>query len=194
MWNMDQSTLTGRLLVAAPLLQEDSFRRSVVFVVDDADDGALGVILNRPLDAAVGEVAEAWGSYASEPAVMFSGGPVGEDSGIALGSVGPGGEPPGWAPLEGVAPGLEGLGVVDLDGPPEVLGGALAAFRLFVGYAGWSSGQLAEEIGEGAWHVVDALPGDLFTNVPERLWSRVLRRQGGDLALLSTYPDDPGLN
>lgn len=191
---MDQSTLTGRLLVAAPLLQEDSFRRSVVFVVDDAEDGTLGVILNRPLDTAVGEVAEAWSTYASEPAVMFSGGPVGEDSGIALGTAGPGDEPPGWAPLEGTAPSLDGLGVVDLDAPPEVLGGALDSFRLFIGYAGWSSGQLSEEIGEGAWHVVDALPGDLFTTVPERLWSRVLRRQGGDLALLSTYPDDPSLN
>ena len=191
---MDQSTLTGRLLVAAPLLQEDSFRRSVVFVVDDAEDGTLGVILNRPLDTAVGEVVEAWSAYASEPAVMFSGGPVGEDSGIALGTAGPGDEPPGWAPLEGIDPGLDGLGVVDLDGPPEVLGGALSAFRIFAGYAGWSSGQLAEEIGEGAWHVVEALPGDVFTTVPERLWSRVLRRQGGDLALLSTYPDDPSLN
>lgn len=191
---MDQSTLTGRLLVAAPLLQEDSFRRAVVFVVDDAEDGTLGVILNRPLGTAVGEVAEAWSTYASEPAVMFSGGPVGEDSGIALGTAHPGDEPPGWAPLEGIDRNLHGLGVVDLDGPPEVFGGALDSFRLFVGYAGWSSGQLAEEIGEGAWHVVDALPGDLFTTVPERLWSRVLRRQGGDLALLSTYPDDPSLN
>lgn len=191
---MDQSTLTGRLLVAAPLLQEDSFRRSVVFVVDDDEHGTLGVILNRPLKTAVDEVVEAWGAYASEPAVMFSGGPVGEDSGIALGTADPGAEPPGWAPLEGIDPGLGRLGLVDLDGPPEVLGGALGAFRLFAGYAGWGSGQLAEEIEEGAWHVVDALPGDVFTTVPGSLWPRVLRRQGGDLALLSTYPDDPSLN
>lgn len=193
---MDQSRLTGRLLVAAPLLQEDSFRRSVVFVVDDAADGTLGVILNRPLTTAVREVVDAWGPYASEPAVMFSGGPVGEGSGMALGTAAPDSEPPGWAPLEGLDPdlGLDGLGVVDLDGPPEVLGGALGSFRVFAGYAGWGSGQLSEEIGEGAWYVLDALPDDVFTSEPERLWSRVLRRQGGELALLSTYPDDPSMN
>ncbi|MEU0237065.1 YqgE/AlgH family protein [Nocardiopsis sp. NPDC006198] len=193
---MDQSTMTGRLLVAAPLLQEDSFRRSVVFVVDDTADGTLGVILNRPLGMAVDEVVTDWGAYASEPAVMFSGGPVGADSGIALGAAGVGEPPPGWAPLEGLAPGLglEAVGVVDLDGPPQVLGTALGAFRVFAGYAGWSEGQLREEIDEGAWFVVDAVPSDVFTTSPEGLWARVLRRQGGRMALLSTYPDDPTMN
>ncbi|WP_435112836.1 YqgE/AlgH family protein [Nocardiopsis synnemataformans] len=192
---MDQP-MTGRLLVAAPMLQEDSFRRSVVFVVDDAADGTLGVILNRPLGMAVDEVVTDWGAYASEPAVMFSGGPVGLGSGIALGMAGSGEPPPGWSPLEGLDPhlGLDGIGVVDLDGPAQVLGGALGAFRVFAGYAGWSEGQLAGEVDEGAWYVVDAVADDVFTTAPEGLWSRVLRRQGGDMALLSTFPDDPTMN
>ncbi|SIO88390.1 YqgE/AlgH family protein [Nocardiopsis sp. JB363] len=193
---MDESTLTGRLLVAAPLLQEDSFRRSVVFVIDDAADGTLGVILNRPLELLVDEVVSRWGDYVSSPAVMFAGGPVGTDSGIALGSAAPEEAPPGWSPLEDVLPGtgLDGVGVVDLDGPPEVLGSSLAALRVFAGYAGWGSGQLAGEIEEGAWFVVDAFADDLFGGDPEGLWSRVLRRQGGEMALLSTYPDDPTMN
>ncbi|MCY9782321.1 YqgE/AlgH family protein [Nocardiopsis sp. EMB25] len=193
---MDQPRLTGRLLVAAPLLQEDSFRRSVVFVVDDTADGTLGVILNRPLDTSVDEVITPWGAYASEPAVMFSGGPVGEGAGIALGVAGSNDPPPGWSPLEGLDQnlGLDGVGVVDLDESPSLLGGALGAFRVFAGYAGWSAGQLAGEIDEGAWYVVPAITDDVFTIAPERLWSRVLRRQGGDLALLSTYPEDPTLN
>ncbi|MBR8740455.1 YqgE/AlgH family protein [Nocardiopsis sp. MG754419] len=193
---MDQSTLTGRLLVAAPLLQEDSFRRSVVFVVDDADDGSLGVILNRPLELPVDEVVTEWGAYASAPAVMFSGGPVGTDSGIALGTAVPEEAPPGWSALDGVVTGTgpQAVGIVDLDGPPEVLGSSLAALRVFAGYAGWGEGQLAGEIEEGAWFVVDAFADDLFCGDPEGLWSRVLRRQGGDMALLSTYPDDPGMN
>ncbi|WP_067608426.1 YqgE/AlgH family protein [Nocardiopsis listeri] len=193
---MDQSTLTGRLLVAAPLLQEDSFRRSVVFVVDDAVDGTLGVILNRPLELPVGEVVNSWSAYASSPAVMFSGGPVGTDSGIALGSAAPEEAPPGWSPLvdPSSGTGLDGVGVVDLDGPPEVLGSSLAALRVFAGYSGWGSGQLEGEIEEGAWFVVDAFADDLFGVAPEGLWSRVLRRQGGEMALLSTYPDDPTMN
>ncbi|MBQ1084537.1 MULTISPECIES: YqgE/AlgH family protein [unclassified Nocardiopsis] len=193
---MDQSTLTGRLLVAAPLLQEDSFRRSVVFVVDDADDGTLGVILNRPLELPVDEVVTDWGAHASAPPVMFSGGPVGTDSGIALGVAPPDEAPPGWAPLEGAAPGpeLAGVGLVDLEAPAEVLGAALVSLRVFAGYAGWSAGQLAGEIEDGAWYVVDALSDDLFGGSPETLWPRVLRRQGGEMALLSTYPDDPTMN
>lgn len=193
---MDQPTLTGRLLVAAPMLQEDSFHRSVVFVLDDAGDGTLGVILNRPLDTPVNEVVAVWGAYASEPALMFSGGPVGAGSGLALGAAGHEDPPPGWAPLEGLDPGLglDEVGVVDLDIPMQVLGDSLNAFRVFAGYAGWSSGQLAQEIDEGAWYVVDAVAADVFTVAPEALWSRVLRRQGGELALLSTYPDDPTLN
>ncbi|WP_431868098.1 YqgE/AlgH family protein [Nocardiopsis eucommiae] len=193
---MDQSTLTGRLLVAAPLLQEDSFRRSVVFVVDDAEDGSLGVILNRPLELPVDEVVTDWGVYASAPRVMFSGGPVGTDSGIALGTASPDEAPPGWAPLEGVGPGpeLAGVGLVDLEAPTEVLGAALVSLRVFAGYAGWGAGQLAGEVAEGAWYVVDTLADDLFGGSPETLWSRVLRRQGGEMALLSTYPDDPTMN
>src|SRR5699024_8015979 len=101
---MVQPTLSRRLLVAAPLLQEDSFRRSVVFVIDDADDGTLGVILNRPLDTAVDDALTDWGTFASDPAVMFFGGPVATESGIAPGSGGSAEYFPAGAPLEGVRP------------------------------------------------------------------------------------------
>ena len=66
--------------------------------------------------------------------------------------------------------------------------------RVFSGYAGWSPGQLEGEVEQGAWWVVDALPGDPFVARPELLWRQVLRRQGPPLALVSTYPDDPALN
>ena len=59
---------------------------------------------------------------------------------------------------------------------------------------GWSPGQLEAEIDEGAWYVLPAEPGDVFATQPDRLWRAVLRRQGGDLAFLATYPDDPDMN
>jgi putative transcriptional regulator len=86
------------------------------------------------------------------------------------------------------------LGLVDLDTSPAAIAGDVAGLRIFAGYAGWSSGQLEDEIGEGAWYVVDAEPRDPFTDAPEGLWRAVLRRQRGDLALVSTYPDDPSMN
>ncbi|WP_046470148.1 YqgE/AlgH family protein [Allosalinactinospora lopnorensis] len=194
---MDQQPLTGHLLVATPLLEDPNFRRSVVFVIDDdTAEGTIGVVVNRPSEMAVSDVLADWSDYASEPAVMFAGGPVGVESGLALGVPGGDDAPLGWRPLESLEEGAEmsGLGMIDLDTPPEVLGGALGRLRVFAGYAGWGKTQLREEIEEGAWYVLPATAEDVFSADPDSLWSRVLRRQGGDLALVSTFPDDPTLN
>ena len=86
------------------------------------------------------------------------------------------------------------LGLVDLGAPPELLADSLSSLRVFAGYAGWAAGQLTGEIESGAWLVLDALPGDAFVTEPSRLYPAVLRRQGGEMALLSTFPDDPVLN
>ncbi|MBB6170343.1 putative transcriptional regulator [Nocardiopsis mwathae] len=194
---MDEPTLTGRLLVATPMLSEPEFRRSVVFVIDDdATEGTLGVIVNRPSELPVDDVLGDWSGYATAPAVMFAGGPVGAGSGLALGMPGTDDAPLGWRPLSASADDatVPRLGLIDLDTPPEILGGALGRFRVFAGYTGWSEGQLGAEIEEGAWYVLPALADDVFSAAPGSLWSRVLRRQGGDLALVSTFPDDPTLN
>ena len=72
--------------------------------------------------------------------------------------------------------------------------GALRGLRVFAGYAGWGPEQLEGELEEGAWLVVEARDDDLLSPVPERLWRDVLLRQDDDVRLLSTYPEDPGLN
>jgi putative transcriptional regulator len=86
----------------------------------------------------------------------------------------------------------DAVGTLDLDGDPDGL--ALAGARIFAGYAGWGSGQLEAEIATGSWYVLEAVPGDAFTEAPERLWRTVLRRQGGTLAMVSLFPDDPTMN
>ena len=82
--------------------------------------------------------------------------------------------------------------------PPEVLAAELTHLRIFAGYAGWAGGQLEEELKEGAWFVVAATSDGGFTDAfsadPDTLWRAVLRRQGGDLAMVSTYLADPSLN
>jgi putative transcriptional regulator len=72
--------------------------------------------------------------------------------------------------------------------------GALKAVKVFAGYAGWAPGQLEGELDEGSWLVLPARAGDVFRADPERLWSDVLRREGGALAVLSLLPDDPRVN
>lgn len=94
--------------------------------------------------------------------------------------------------LEGV-PGTS-IGTIDLDVPPDELEPAVSEVRLFAGYAGWSAGQLEAEVEEGAWWVLDALPGDAFTGQPELLWQAVLKRQGAPIAFAASYPADPTLN
>ena len=181
--------LTGRLLVATPTLEDPNFRRTVVLMLDHGEDGALGIVVNRPLEVDVAAVLPVWQPFATRPGRLFQGGPVQLDSALGVvGVPGDGREPPGVRRIIG------SLGLVDLDSPPEALVGGIAGLRIFAGYAGWSAGQLEGEIGEGAWYVVDAEPRDPFTDRPEVLWSQVLRRQRGDLALVSTYPDDPAMN
>lgn len=181
--------LIGRLLVAAPTLDDPNFRRSVVVVLDHGEDGALGLVVNRPLDVDVAAVLPAWQPYTSQPGRLFRGGPVQLDSALGLVSVpADADEPPGVRRLIGA------LGLVDLDAPPELVAGGLAGLRIFAGYAGWSRGQLEAEIDAGAWYVVPSEVRDVFSDAPGGLWAQVLRRQGGDLALVSTFPDDPGMN
>lgn len=184
----------GKLLIASPLLGDPNFRRTVVLIVEhETSEGTLGVVLNRPTPIPVAQVFDQWTDLASDPSVVFKGGPVAPTSALALALVPGTDEPLGWRALDG-APALARLGLLDLDTPPSVLAPAIQSLRVYAGYAGWSPGQLEGEIDEGAWHVVTAEPGDVFAPDPESLWRSVLRRQEGELAFLATYPEDPGLN
>ncbi|MCC2315188.1 YqgE/AlgH family protein [Cellulomonas xiejunii] len=179
---------TGRLLVATPGLRDRSFRRAVVLVLEHTESGALGVVLDRPLDLDARSVLPQWQDHLSAPGRLFQGGPVARDTALALADLPDADAPPGVQPLN------DRLGVVDLEAPPALVVDGVRALRVFVGYSGWSAGQLDREIELGGWFVVDVEPGDVFSADPEGLWRRVLRRQPGNLALLSTAPDDPSMN
>lgn len=177
----------GHLLVAAPAIEHGPFHRSVVFVLDHDDDGALGVVVNHPMESEVDDVLPGWADRVNAPGCLFEGGPVAMDSALALGVIIEGARPFGWRQMAGR------VGLVDLDGPVPHRG-EFAGLRVFAGYAGWSPGQLEAEIEEGSWIVVPAEDSDLISPRPETLWSDVLRRQPGELRFLATCPDDPGLN
>jgi putative transcriptional regulator len=187
--SLQVSRLSGRLLIASPTLEDENFRRTVILILDHGDEGALGLVVNRPLEVDVSSVLPAWQPYTTAPGRLFQGGPVQLDSALGLVALpGNGVEPVGIRLLIG------SIGLVDLDAPPEVIASGLAGLRIFAGYAGWAAGQLEGEIDDGAWYVVDSEPRDAFTDTPERLWREVLRRQRGRLAMVSTYPDDPTQN
>jgi putative transcriptional regulator len=185
----DGRPLVGRLLVATPSLRSPTFSRTVVLLLDHGDGGALGVVLNRPMEVEVSAVLPDWQPHVTAPGVLFQGGPVALDSALGLVSV-PGDElePPGVRRISG------SLGLVDLDASPEEVVPRVSGMRVFAGYAGWAGGQLEAEIGEGSWYVVDGEARDAFVDDPQTLWRDVLRRQRGDLAYVASFPPDPSLN
>ena len=184
----DPGDLTGHLLIAAPALEDGIFDRTVLLVLDHDEDGALGVVLNRVTAATVRDEAAPWVELVADPPVIFDGGPVEPDAVVALGrTVARVGADDGGMLDEHVR-------LVDLTADPVLEQLELASLRIFRGYAGWAPGQLESEIVAGAWFAAEARPGDVFSDDPGSLWHRVLRRQPGTLALLSTYPSDPTTN
>ena len=180
----------GRLLVATPPLEDPNFDRTVVYVLEHHDEGALGVIINRPTPELLDEPLDRWVDLQSSPNGVFAGGPVEPDALIALAYT----HQPITVPTDELSPVAGRVVSADLTVDPALVAGDLEAVRIFRGYAGWGPGQLELEIEAGAWLVLDPDPGDLFGHEPEELWRNVLRRQGGRLAWLAGAPDDLSAN
>ncbi|WP_016698668.1 YqgE/AlgH family protein [Actinoalloteichus spitiensis] len=181
----------GTLLVASPGLSDPNFRRTVVYVIEHRGEGTLGVVLNRPSDTALHDVLPSWGPYATRPRAVFLGGPVEQKVALCLAALRTGvrvSEVPGTISVRNP------VTLVDLDHDPDTFAGLIRGLRVFAGYAGWESDQLAGEIERGDWIVVPALPDDILAPPGDDLWGRVLRRQPMPLALLATHPSDPRRN
>ncbi len=180
-------SLKGKLLVATPNLSDPNFFRTVVLMLEHGEEGALGVVLNRPSELEVSEPLPAWATVAAQPPVVFVGGPVSPSSAICLGRA-EHVDGDDWQPVVGPVGAVDlNLGPGDVTPPPEVV-------RVFAGYAGWGPRQLEAEILAGGWFVVDAEPDDALSPAPDELWSAVLRRQPGRLALFANHPLDPSTN
>lgn len=179
---------TGRLLVATPLIGDPHFERTVVLLLAHSEAGAYGVVLNRPTEVPVADVTPEWAPLVSAPGVVFVGGPVDTAATIGLALAG---SRPTDDPFEVV---VGPAALVDLQEPPEAHHGPVEGLRVFAGSAGWSPGQLEDELADGAWWPVDAEPADLVHREPQRLWAEVLRRQPGEVAWFANHPPDPSAN
>ena len=182
------SELRGKLLVSTPALVDPNFDRTVVLLIEHGADGALGIVLNRPTSTPVLDAVPDWAGLASAPAVVYLGGPVGVGTIIALARSHTDVAPPGTEHVS------DGLVAVDLSLDPEPLAPLVSSLRIWTGYAGWSTGQLEQEIAQDAWFVVDAETSDVAAADPSGLWRLVLGRQPGTLGWFSNFPDDPAHN
>ena len=178
-------SLRGQLLLSAPNLFDPNFRRTVLLIAEHTDEGAMGVVLNRPAEVTVGEAVPdlLWLSLGGEDPV-YAGGPVATDSVIVL--------------AEFEDPTLAAALVIDAVGfvpatpdDAEGLASGVLRSRVFAGHAGWGPGQLDAEMDENSWIVEPARAADVFTDDPLALWGEVMRRKGRDYRLLATMPVDP---
>ena len=177
----------GSLLLAPPMSGDPNFRRSVVLVCEHTDEGSFGLILNRPLELQLSDVLEDEGM---PPQQIALGGPVQQNTLHYLHRLGDQLED-SISVVDGVFWGgdFDRLKALYRDGTASD-----ENVRLFLGYAGWSPGQLEEEIGMDGWIVTPAQMHFVFSSDAERLWRTVLRAMGGTYATMANFPDDPRLN
>jgi putative transcriptional regulator len=177
------ASFKGKLLVASPLLQDPNFYRTVVFLFEHGEDGAVGTVLNRPTTEPAGEHLPAWADLIADPGVVFVGGPVRNEVAIGVAE---------FEDEESDGALFAGIGFIDLSESPDSQTPPLR-IRVFSGYSGWDGGQLEVELAVDSWFIVEAVAEDVFGD-PADLWSRVLKRQPGRLSLYAQYPDDLSLN
>jgi|SRR5262245_58850970 len=157
----------------------DWFRRAVILVIEHTEEGAFGLVLNRPSETSIGEAAPELAEMIGPEHVIHIGGPVAPNAVTAIGDH--------VDPAESTKLMVEAVGMVNLEEPAEV-----SRLRVFAGYAGWGPKQLDGELESDAWIIEGAHPDDAFAEGD--LWARVLRRKGGEFALLARMPEDPSVN
>jgi len=176
---------TGSLLLASPGMHEETFDRTVIFMLEHDESGSMGLVLNRPSDMLVSDALPDFGSLV-HPDRLFLGGPVEQDTALVLAE-----------PLDPAAPGMHfmhrGIGLVDLtdDDTTRI---TLERARVFSGYAGWGPRQLENELRQGAWIIGDCEPADLWDADHQNLWASIIARQGDMREFLAAYPGQPWLN
>ncbi|HEX6843782.1 MAG TPA: YqgE/AlgH family protein [Actinomycetota bacterium] len=175
----------GMLLVSNASLFDPNFRRTVVLIGHHDDEGAVGVVLNRPLEIAVDDAVPGLADLVAPGDLLFEGGPVQPEAAVVIAEF----EDPSKAELLAFGD----VGFLPDESDVEELGGLRRA-RVYSGYSGWGPGQLEEEMAEDSWLVAPAIAEDVFGDEPERLWEQVVARLGPGFALLRTMPFDPSSN
>jgi putative transcriptional regulator len=177
----------GRLLISEPYLGDPNFERTIILLCEHNDEGSFGFVLNKPSESTIGEVMEDLTKIKSP---VFVGGPVQQDTLHYVHRL---------SDLEDAIPVADGI---FWGGSFEQLiswidmGKVTASdIRFFLGYSGWSGGQLGEEMKAKSWIVSNQVSEQVLFETPsEDMWKEVLRQLGGRFRMYSNYPVDPRLN
>lgn len=178
-------SLRGKLLIASPSLVDPNFARSVVLMTEHSDDGAMGMVLNKPAETSASDLLPALDDIAGEDP-LYIGGPVQPQAVVLLAEF----SDPAAAAWIVVAD----VGLASSETKFGELGDVVRRGRFYAGYSGWGPGQLEAEIDAESWIIEAPMPSELFPDDPDTLWSDVLERMGGSYSLISRMPLDPSLN
>ena len=176
-----KQSVAGSLLLAHPAMKDANFRRAVVLMSAHSSDGAMGVVMNRPVGKRLGELN---GEFALGPLAgipVFTGGPVQPKQVLLV----------AWQDRED---GFQLHFGIEPDKAGQLLGDGGTQLRAFLGYSGWSRGQLENELKQNTWIVAD-VPADLLVQPQDdSLWRTVLGDMGDGWRLLAGEPDDMSRN
>lgn len=178
----------GNLLISEPFLQDENFVRSVVLLCEHNSEGSFGLVLNKPSILHLSEVVEELSFLENE---IFVGGPVEQNTLHFIyfgekkldGSISIGEELWWGGSFSDLVANLK-TGLMDAN-----------SVRFFIGYSGWGSGQLSDELSENTWIICDSkIEMEVLQNTPDELWRSVLKNMGGEFKVMANYPLDPRLN
>ena len=179
-------SLKGQVLIASPSIFDPNFRQAVVLIAQHDETGAMGVILNRPSEAAVRSLSPTLARLTGLDDSVYVGGPVDETSLIILAQFD--------KPEESALMVLADVGFVAVGTDLDDIAGITRRARAFAGHSAWAPGQLETEMEREDWIVEPASYDDVFSEHAEGLWHAVLQRKGGNFAVLARMPFDPSVN
>ena len=176
----------GKVLIAQPFMADASFSRTVVLLCEYSDDGALGFVLNQPTSVSLSDVLP---DFPQSELMLNQGGPVQLDTLHIVHNI------------PDVFDGTEVMNDVYWGGSLENLNDYIIInpdadkqLKLFVGYSGWSPGQLENELQEGAWLIADVPGNVIFNTEPADVWKESILTLGEEYRFLTGMPIDPNMN
>ncbi len=177
----------GKVLLAEPFMLDPNFKRSAVLLCEHNEEGSLGFIMNKPLNMQIDELIEDFPEFEAE---VFFGGPVQTDTIHYVHNVGD--------LLEESVPVVDGVyWGGDFEKLKFLIDSQLILphnIRFFVGYSGWSEGQLMDEMTYGSWVLADMDPNYLFKSRPKQLWRQVMYNKGDAYTVIAQMPEAPSWN
>ncbi len=185
--NMNEEPSKGKILISEPFLNDPNFKRSIILLSEHNDEGTVGFILNKPTQLKVTQLLDDFPEFDS---MVNFGGPVQVDTlqfVHRLGDI-----------IEGsteIAEGLYWGG--SFDNLKELIRLNRVSpedIRFFLGYSGWTGGQLDDEIKINSWIVTSATVENVFSDEPDKLWADILKGMGKKFAILASFPENPSVN